>query len=216
MKKIFSSIIASIAVSTFVVAGGDIAPVEPVVETPAIVSNPLQYYIGAGYSNMNVDSTGDNSIQNAILLDATSSMDADNYLLLAGIQFNEYLAIEGRYSNSLNDVKATTFGRESTLPDSEIESYGIYLKPMYPVADKMNIYALLGYANVKISDIGGDFMDDGGFSYGIGASYSITERLSVFADYVRLYDDTYSDGTDFYAGAKVEVDSINIGVTYKF
>ena len=78
---------------------------------------------------------------------------------------------------------------------------------------------MLGYANIKISDIGGDFIDDGGFSYGVGASYSITDRWAAFFDVVSLYNDTYIDNTDFWGqngGFKVKAESINLGVTYTF
>ncbi|MBE0527664.1 MAG: porin family protein, partial [Thermoleophilia bacterium] len=138
-------------------------------------------------------------------------------LLLAGVKINQYIAIEGRYLNSFNDLKLKNKITDSqyTLPDSEIESYGIYAKPMYPVTDKVDIYGLLGYANVKISDAGGKFMNDGGFSWGAGASYSVTDRLGVFVDFARLYDDTY-DGVGFWSGFKVKVDSINVGLTYTF
>ena len=50
MKTIALSVITVMAISTFAMAGGDIAPVEPVVETPAVVETPGHFYIGVAYS----------------------------------------------------------------------------------------------------------------------------------------------------------------------
>ncbi len=58
MKKITSSIVAALAVSTFAVAGGDIAPVEPVVETPMVEEvSTGGFYAGIAYSLMGSDIT---------------------------------------------------------------------------------------------------------------------------------------------------------------
>ena len=78
------------------------------------------------------------------------------------------------------------------------------MKPMYPVTDAFDIYALLGYSQNKIevnlSHGVGVAVDDGAFSSGLGAAYSFADNLSIFADYVVLYDDT--------------VDPVWNGVTY--
>jgi hypothetical protein len=59
-------------------------------------------------------------------------------------------------------------------------------------------------------------MDDGDFSWGLGALYKTTENLSVFADFVRLYDDTVNSPALPMDGDDVTVDSINVGLIYTF
>lgn len=228
MKKV---LLLSIVASAFVFGGGDIAPVEPAVVVPAPAPmveapSPISFYVGGGYSRIDADGSTTNiqpyynDIARIDYGPGDYSMDANNYLLLAGVKFNQYFAIEGRYTNSFDDFDFKhTVGTalvEGTVNDGEIENYGLYAKPMYPVTEQVDVYGLLGYANTKISGSGGKLMEDGDFSWGLGASYQTTENISVFADFVRLYDDTVSDTGSIMNGDKLTVDSINVGLMYKF
>lgn len=225
MKKILSLLAVA---SALVFAGGDMAPVEPVVVTPAPVpevSDPIRFYIGGGYSRIDADGSGVGEQQYETDygypgLPHSYNIDANNYLLLAGIKINKYFAIEGRYTNSFDDFDYKYTSDENTatgsIDDGEIESYGIYAKPMYPITEQVDVYGLLGYANTKISGSGGKLMDDGDFSWGLGASYKTTENISVFADFVRLYDDTVNSLGLPMHGDDVTVDSINVGLIYTF
>ena len=239
MKKITSSIVAALAMSTFAYSGGDIAPVQPAVEVPEVVSTPGSFYLGIAYAYMNsdVDATGtatftpDGSTTAPQVADTTTSAEADwNAIMLqAGYQFNPYLAIEGRYwtnvgtgDGDFTETVGTQTGSGSGDAD-DIDAWGIYVKPTLPVGESFNIYALLGYGNVSTAAL-----DDSGFQWGAGASYSISDNLSLFVDYVSLYDDSYNDTysivtTTPVAGTVVYDDnidqsvySVNFGVTYKF
>lgn len=119
MKKFNLSLVAFLAMSTFAMAGGDIAPVEPMVETPMVEESTSSFYVGLGYSYMNLDP------------DNSAEADGDAVLFLAGYNFNKYIAVEGRYSG-LTDC---------------LENTAIYLKPMYPLG-AISIYGLLGYGQV--------------------------------------------------------------------
>ena len=227
MKKFNLSLVAVLAMSTFAVAGGDIAPVEePVVVVPEVIEESAGgLYLGLGYSALKSDSnffdfTG--SIHHPT--DATISFD-DDYsaiMLQAGYKFNDYVAVEGRYWAGLTDNSFTITGNTF---DSNANAWGVYVKPMYPVTDALDIYALLGYADVTVSDvqIGSrvrDFAIDG-FSWGVGAAYSFTDSLAVFVDYVDFQDDDIrfthtSDTTDISGTFEHAFDSINLGVTYTF
>ena len=141
----------------------------------------------------------------------------------AGYKINQYVAVEARYWNAFGDidykVSVTGEGSKSATFDSDGEdAFGIYVKPMYPVTEELDIYALLGYVSV-----GEDFLDEGGLSWGLGATYSVTDNVSVFIDYTRLYAGTESDSIYFYeVGDYVDYDldatlgSLNFGVSYKF
>jgi len=180
MKKVSLSIVALLAMNTFAVAGGDFtAPVEPQVNIPEVEESTGSFYVGAGYSYINLDAD-------------IVEHDSDAALLLAGYNFNQYIGVEARYAG-LTDC---------------IDNAAIYVKPMYPIGDAAKVYALLGYGDTSY-DNGVVDNSENGFQWGLGANYSVTENIGVFADYTNLYDDTF-------AGVDSTVDAINVGVTYTF
>ncbi len=240
MKKITSSIVAALAVSTFAFAGGDIAPVEPEVSVPEVVeSTPGAFYVGLAYSYIKSDGdltgTATPLFNPAGAVDVTGTAEADWHavMLQAGYQFNPYLAVEGRYWTNVGtgDQEGTmafegvdeTFVMSGDAPD--IDAWGIYLKPMLPVGENFNVYALLGYGSVDIAG-----MDESGFQWGAGASYSFSDNLSLFVDYVSLYDDATTSTSqiyipqasaspilgDFVQNLDQSIYSLNVGLTYKF
>ena len=91
MKKFNLSLVAILATSTFALAGGDIAPVEPVVEYVEPASEVGGFYLGLGYGGMEAKLSTD-------LLNINKTSDTFNQVMFqAGYKFNEYVAIEGRY-----------------------------------------------------------------------------------------------------------------------
>ncbi len=223
MKNIVLSAVAVIALGSFAVAGGDIAPVqEPVVEVPEVASWSPTFYVGAAY--VNVDGDLDAASPDAVL--DTATLSADNYALAAGVVLNSWLAVEGRYSNSIDDYDLeasltdgnTVVTIDETMAGGEAEVAAIFLKGMYPIADTGLIaYGLLGYANVSVTDdVNGEIMDDDGLAYGVGAAYAVTPNVLVFADWTRLYDDTVQDSAVVANGMDVTVDTINVGAAYVF
>jgi len=203
MKKFNLSLVAVLAMSTFAIAGGDIAPVEPVIETPMVEeSTPGNFYLGLGYGMANV--SGTDTISNI------TDVDYSTVLLQAGYKFNPYIALEGRYWIGLDeDVTAT-----NTLT---LDTWGIYAKPMYPVTDAFDIYALLGYASSDIQLTNGNPADNtDGFSWGIGGAYSFTENVAVFVDYTSMYDDSQESALNPAFTYNYEITAVNFGVTYQF
>jgi opacity protein-like surface antigen len=213
MKKLTLSLTTILAMSTFAVAGGDIAPVEPVVETPMVMEAPANtgFYLGLayGYEKLKIERAGGGSLVNekfgSIMVDA-------------GYKFNQYVAVEGRYWSGINSNNDLAW--RSGLPaDITVDAWGIYLKPMYPVSSAFNIYGLVGYGSADATydlpnagSITSDSTD--GFSWGIGADYAITNNWSVFVDYTSVIDGE-SGNTD-----RIDTDdslsTVNIGVNYQF
>jgi len=220
MKKLSLSLAAIFAMGTFAVAGGDIAPVEPVVEEPVVVEAAGTFYLGLGYGYF--DQTMDNIDHSGLNLEA----ETDNVLLQAGYQFNEYVAIEGRYWIGVGDATWTaSSGYRGVSGDisGDYSSWGIYVKPMYPVTESFNVYALLGYASTSLeADTNENFYwDSDEFSWGLGAEFGVTDNVFIFADYVNLgAPDSvdYHDNGNTYPDVDVDGDlyTINVGVTYKF
>jgi len=204
MKKLTLSIAAVMAMGTFAIAGGDIAPVEePMVEVAAPVIDESGFYLGLGYSYMKLTiddgySEGDYT-GNAITA-------------LAGYNFNKYIAVEGRYSVVLGDITEDWRGERDI--DGELSNIALYLKPMYPIGG-LTLYGLLGYGQVTFDHESWEGDKESGFQWGLGASYAVNDNIGAFVDYTRLYDDEGFSGC-FCVIENVVVDSINVGVTYKF
>jgi opacity protein-like surface antigen len=200
MKKILISLVTANAV---LMAGGDfVTPEEPVIEIPEIDNSAFYLGLGLGQSSVNDDPTQEEITSTSLTLQA-------------GYQYNEYIAVEGRASFGFNSEYepglTTNTGGDF---DDDIFSWGIYLKPMYPVTEEFSLYALLGYGGVQLGNLESGDAYESGFHWGLGASYAATETISVFVDYVQLYDDT---GFDYRAQLEeVDADAWTLGVSYKF
>ncbi len=203
MKKNILSLVSIMALSGLAYAGGDMATVvEPVVEIPEVKVSPFYVGLGMGEAYVN-DAVTDEEIS------------ATTLMLQAGYQYNEYLALEGRYTFGLggSDYDIGNLSTPGNDYDGDLSTWGVYVKPMNPIGD-ISLYALLGYGGIMLNDLmGGDAVENG-FQWGLGASYAFTEHVSVFADYVSLYDDT---GFDYRAKLDdVDADIWTVGFSYNF
>ena len=203
MKKIVLSVCAIAAMSSLSFAGGDfVTPEEPVVVVPVVVEELSGFYAGLGITAVSVRDTdfsvdwgGESAYQDRL----------GNVSLVAGYNFNEYIAVEGRYT--------TSFAHEDSV---EMSGWSLFVKPQYPVTEDFSVYALLGFGGVILDGVDGAVVDvdDTGFQWGLGASYMVMENVSLFADYAWLANDM--DGV-FYNGAlQIDVDAFTIGVNYQF
>ena len=211
MKKFNLSLVAILATSTFAMAGGDIAPVEPVVEyvEPAAVGG---FYIGGAYAWQRLLVEG--SAYGLKHID-------DNFggiMIDAGYKFNPYIAIEGRYTFGLSSTNDLGW-RTDIRSDITVDTWGIYAKPMYPVSDAFNIYALLGWGAADVTyDVpnGGTLTSSSldGFSWGLGADYAFNDNWALFVDYTSAINaETTTVDT---IPVEVTVRSVNFGVNYTF
>lgn len=156
------------------------------------------FYLSLAYSHLSHDINFEER-------ETRSELDFHALMLGIGYKFNPYVAIQARYNMSLSD---TDMDEHVSAADASVLS--VFVKPMYPIAPEMDIYALLGYSLVEksynLQNIG---VSEGSFSWGAGTSYDMTEDISVFAEYTQFYNDTLNS-------FKHVVDSFNIGLTYKF
>lgn len=213
MKKLTFSLAAILATSTFALAGGDIAPVEPVIQTPVVVdevsTGGLYLGLGYGYETLTIDrASGGN------LLDEKFG----SIMLDAGYKFNKYVAVEGRYWAGINSSNA--LGWRTGIPsDITVDAFGLYVKPMFPVSNAFNIYGLVGYGSADATyepnnnvTITSDSVS--GFSWGIGAEYSVTSNWSIFVDYTSIIDG--EDGNTDAIITEDSLNTVNVGVNYQF
>lgn len=222
MKKTTLSLVAMLTLSGLSFAGGDIIPVEePMVVAPILIDNSA-FYVGVGYSYISSNRTAAHNTPGEII-HGTSARDVDSnanaMLLQAGYQFNQYLALEGRYTFSLSDHSLTDNLNDGGDWDDEIDlsNIALYLKPMYAIGN-VSVYGLLGYGKVERKDDDdprGDW-DDSCFQWGAGVQYAVTDNFLIFADYTQWHDS--EDEVHPSAPRLLDTDfsAMSIGLSYKF
>jgi opacity protein-like surface antigen len=184
---------------------------------PAYAPGTTGPYIGLAYSRASVDDYYFEFYPDyGYAVD--SQIDYDSLMFQAGYKYNPYIAFEFRYWFSMGDGDVTMNPPDDTIGYNDFDAWGIYLKPMYPVTPEFNIYGLLGFSGTYVEgEPGWDLLNDSDFSWGGGASFDVTPNISIFVDYVQLFDDTiglYS--FDYEFEDDIRVDTWNIGINYKF
>ncbi|MBA6293788.1 porin family protein [Colwellia sp. MB3u-70] len=158
------------------------------------------------------------------------SRDFDTAGLIAGYQYNQYLALETRLSTGTSGY--SSFYGTPEAPRGEYKEdidtqVSLLIKASYPLFESFNLYGLVGYTNtqLEISGLGqnndsngnviGDYdfestHSEHGLSYGIGLNYQLNKQFNIFIDYQILPDyeptPTYTESSS----------STTIGVNYYF
>ncbi len=222
MKNITLSTIVFLAMSTSIMAGGDMAPIEePIVEMEVLETNSA-FYVGLGYSYLTSNRTARlnkpiDPLHGSIVRDTDSNV--NNVLLQVGYQFNQYFAIEGRYTVSAGDFSLTHNHLSGVEEDSDIDlsNVAIYLKPIYPIGD-FSIYGLLGYGEIEREFNKEPYhtWDGSGFQWGAGLQYTFMDNFMIFADYTLLYDEENEPHDSIPRLIDTDFSIVSIGVSYKF
>jgi OOP family OmpA-OmpF porin len=202
MNKILLHIsIAAVMFSLLHAGSKNIAPAQTEV-LPIKVAEPSPWYIGAGL----VWGRFYNERESCQYEDITYGA-----IVLAGYEWNPYIGIEAR--------GVRTFWDEGENGGERLQHVGLFIKPMYPLGEKLDIYALLGYGWTK-SITGGNgnlpVIDEDGFSWGAGLEFDFanmnetirfdSKQWGLFVDYQRLL--LKSDLPD--------MDIVSVGITYNF
>ena len=196
-NKILASLMTATLLSTGAFAGGDIMVEPNVVIEPVEVEPVLEpvYYVGIGgvAAGLSRDCSCKNS--NKRIKDMTYGV-----ILKAGAIITDYIGIEARYINSPieNDF-------------SEVEHYGLYLKPQYPVNEEAKVYGLLGYGKTTVDYTFGkrsSTLSESGFSYGAGLEYALENNLGLWVDMQHIFSNEGTFDTDLNLGT--------LGVMYSF
>ena len=216
MKKITLSFVSILALSGVLCAGGNVLPDIPV-EEPVHEVNMSPFYVGLGYSYLTSNRTA-TLVTNGSVVKDTDSV-ATNILLQIGYQYNQYLAIEGRYTTSIGNHSLTHkhLGGLKEDKDIDISNLAVYLKPMYPVGD-FSVYGLLGYGKIEreFNTIPQHTWDGSGFQWGAGFQYKINDSFLVFADYVRWYDKNNEPHDRLPRLLDTDFSVVSVGLTYRF
>jgi len=178
-KNILISLLAVATMYSSVYAGGKVVvPVEAAVEPIPVTHTPSPIYIGLGilWGRYNGDCGGSGCTYEDVTYGA---------LLRAGYDFSQYFGIEGRILG--------TFLKAQPNFGEELRHIGIYAKPMYPLGEDFNVYALLGYGWTQTQTEGANLkeVDEGGFSAGLGLEYDLSDMEDD-----REEDTLYENGFD--------------------
>ncbi|WP_057831180.1 outer membrane beta-barrel protein [Colwellia sp. TT2012] len=159
-----------------------------------------------------------------------SSRDFNTAGVIVGFQYNNYLALETRFStgtsgySSFYGTPEDPWGNYSEDIDTQA---AILLKASYPIFDSFKLYGLAGYTKTKLEtnglgqtndsngNITGNYPfkhteSENGFSYGLGLNYEINAQFSIFIDYQVLPD--FEPNSSFSKSWK----STTIGANYSF
>jgi hypothetical protein len=234
MKKMVMSGLLAVSASSILMAGGDIAPVEPAVVVPVQQEHDTSgWYIGGAVYYNNVYSVDYSWFDNA----QNTQDEIAGLTAIGGYNYNEYLAFEARYSVEL-------------FQEDYADEYHLsfFVKPQYRFRDESDyeknyftIYGLLGFGYVNVEGTDGDtpgapeiigktLVDDWMFQYGIGLSYTFVDTdhpendagdWSVFVEYTMYMDDQSIDPTRLYyynpnIYDKLSMNGISVGITYQF
>ena len=166
--------------------------------TFCITATANAFYGGINYMHTTADFAG--------LADA----DMGVLTLKGGHELNDYIAVEARAGIGITD--------DDLVPGVTMETdyvWGIYARPGIK-AGNANFYGLLGYAGVEgTMTVAGDpaasgSEDEMDFSYGAGVEVNVTDKMGISFEYMVLPE------FDIVPGLAVEIDSINVGMSFKF
>ena len=196
MRRIMIQLLFSfVLVTTSIYGGKGVVPaVAPVVPIETI--DPSPWYLGAGLVWA--------KLSDCKLVDCSYEDVTYGAMLRGGYEFNEYFGFEAR--------GIRTFLDEGPFGGAPLQHVGLYVKPQYPINERINAYALLGYGYTENLGNGArlDYFDsDSGFSVGLGLEYDLSDQgrgWSLFLDYQRLL--IKSDVPD--------LDAISFGLRYDF
>ena len=243
MKSLVLSMATVLTMSSYLTAGGDIAPIIVPVNDEIVVDDS-GFYIGAGLTYNLIY-----SVEHAWFAHANTQDETIGFTGIVGYEFNDYIGVEGRI------LKTFT---ERDYSDTTI--YSIFLKPQYRFRDVerdddddgyLSIYGLLGFGNTYIEgspgdesndysawpeNIGKEMMNETSFQWGFGLSYTFKDDVededyrykdtwTIFVDYIasikdasvtptRLYD--YGSGEDANYYDKLSVEGLTVGLIYNF
>lgn len=119
-----------------------------------------------------------------------------------GADINEYVAAEVRLGGTMDGTQAYAAGTMGAVTPFELTLAGDFifsylLKLQFPVAGDFRVYGLAGGTTAKLSrklnvpTVGVTLINDSatntGVSYGLGADYFISDRLSASVEWVQYW-----------------------------
>lgn len=182
MKGIVSLSLVITTLSTTLLAGGKSVVYAESPVAPIEMIDPSPWYLGGGAVWAKL--SGCNLQPGCEYEDVTYGA-----MLRGGYEYNQYVGVEARYLR--------TFLDEGPFGGTPLAHAGIFIKPQFPVSERVNLYGLLGYGYTENLGNGARlnyFDSDWGFSAGAGIEYDLSDREGD-----RIEDGDYDRAFDGYA-----------------
>ena len=181
-------------------------PIPVPVPIKDIYANGLYAGIGLSASRFNTSCKG---------TCASSGVDKTAGLMArVGYDINQYVGIEARGIRT--NWKAD---------GGKVKHAGVFVKPMLPVGDSLNLYGLAGVAKTTTQGIL-QRVDSKSFAWGAGIEYDISQDHAKDGRYNRVFDGQgdHEEGLGLFAdyerliqkSGSPDLDTLNVGVTYDF
>lgn len=211
------SFVMTTTLSTMLFAGGKDVMLASTPVAPIEMIDPSPWYLGGGVVWAKL--SGCNLQPGCEYEDVTYGA-----MVRGGYDYNQYIGIEARYLR--------TFLDEGPFGGTPLAHAGIFLKPQYPVSERVNFYGLLGYGYTENLGNGArlTYLDsDWGFSAGAGIEYDLSDRehdREENAQYKREFDGYAEQGRGWslfldYQRLLIKSDvpdlnAISLGLRYDF
>lgn len=159
------------------------------------------FYIGASIGSAELSDDFDG---------LTIDSDATSYRILGGWRFNENFSVEAGYHDFGDFEQQIDINGAPASVSLSADGFTIGIAGALPVSDRFALQGRMGMffwdGNAEINNVSEARPEDNNLYYGAGASYAVTDRFSVLADWSR-YDleetesDVLSVGFQFQFGA---------------
>ncbi len=182
-------------------------PIVPPLKSGSTGSSANGFYVGLGITGVKYESACD-------CPKGGGSEDNIAAVGRVGYDFNRYVGIEARGMKTISGDGG-----------ADVEHMGLFVKPMYPVTDGTNIYALIGAAKTTTS---GDLqnVDAETLALGAGLEFDLSDDNAKEAKYSRSFDGqgNQEKGVGLFVDYErlvakkdaPDLDTISAGVTYDF
>jgi opacity protein-like surface antigen len=132
-----------------------------------------------------------------------------------GTQLNDWMDVEGMIGVGVQEAQSDDSFISDVVVKSKIniDRYaGVYAKPKFKIGNAIELFGRVGYASTLFTakasgQRGNRFVysersgSESGLSYGLGASYALTQSFILSADYMSMAED---------------LDAMSVGIRYAF
>lgn len=167
-----------------------------VLAVAAAASAHAQSYVDLSYVHTKLKDTGTHESGNPASLRA-----------IIGYEFHPNLSVEAMLATGIRSDRITLSDGESVVLKNK-SSLGLFLRPQVDLGDKFQAFARIGVVRSSFAfenQTETTRLKGSRIAYGLGASYRLTQSLSLTADFMHYF-------------RKDEVDSrgLAIGIAYRF
>ena len=179
----------------------------------------ITYMVMAQSSYGNIVEPIDTTIQKEIVVDRFESKEESNLYVGVGIGLskvegsitsttntsfilgyfiNEFSSAELRYLSLISNPKNET-------NNQSLELFSFFIKQSIPLDLLITPYVLIGYGNVKYSNV-----NEASLQYGVGLEYAQSKKVNIFIDYINYFNGTINDTENS------DITALNLGAIYNF